>query len=90
MNFDVLTYRRRVQRWRQMYAGVTASIRVLKQRCALAGMANNKDQAAFQRALTILQDEARFLMLQRQEMKDYWHMCNSQPADIYLGVVIFT
>ncbi len=85
-SFDIRTYRRRVQRWRQMYAGLTASIREMKRQAAYA----DEKQPDFQRALTILQDEARFLMLQRQEMKDYWHMCNSRPADIYLGVVIFT
>lgn len=92
MNFDVRQYRRRVQRWRQVYAGLSESIRVLKQRVALAGTANNsRDQAALQRALTVLQDEARVLLDERQQMKDYWHAYNSpQYTELVLGVVFFS
>jgi len=91
MSFDVRTYRRRVQRWREIYAGITDSIRVLKMNIAAHSKVNSNDAPGLQRALTVLQDEARALMEERQMMKDYWHMHNTRlPVDIYLGVVILT
>ena len=91
--FDVREYKAAVRDWRRRYAGVSESIRVVRQAAAAAGQLNGNtgSQAALQRALTILTLEANALMQERQDMKDYWHAKNSpQYVEIVLGVAFFT
>lgn len=87
MSFDVRTYRRRLQRWREIYAGTSRSIRTLKVQIANGGSA----APDLQRALVVMQEVANDLLDERQNMKDYWHAKNSpRYAEIVLGAVIFT
>lgn len=93
MNFDVVDYRKRVAKWRGRYEGISRSIRMLK-RCAAfsAQVGNQSGSADLQRALTVLQDEARFMLYERQEMKDEWAFYNDSTKFemVVLGDVIFS
>lgn len=87
MNFDVRTYRRRLQRWREVYAGVSQSIRVLKAQIANGG----PNAPALQRTLVVMTGVANELLVERENMKDYWHMNHSpRYAEVVMGVVLFT
>lgn len=87
MNFDVRMYRRRLQRWREVYSGVSQSIRVLKAQIANGG----PNAPALQRTLVVMTEVANELLIERQNMKDFWHLNNSpRYGEIVLGVVFFT
>lgn len=93
MNFDAVDYRKRVAKWRERYEGISRSIRMLKRCAAFSAQAGNQTGSAdLQRALTVLQDESRIMLYERQEMKDEWNYYNNRPvfALVVLGDVIFS
>ena len=70
--FDVRDYRRAVRSWRQDYARLSASIRQAK-RDAVQNWDGQPDR---QRTLALLQAMATGMLMERQEMKDYWRVMN--------------
>lgn len=86
MNFDVSDYRRRLRNWRARYDGVSQSIRVLKRDAAQSAKVGS-NTGAYQRALVVLQDEARYLLEVRSAMKDEWVFYNA-PRVVFIGVVL--